>query len=171
MYPLSNFVGETLTFNQPSRLKREFELVSSKGVLATMVFPKLLSTRVILEGFESKWEIKQLNILGREFGVFKYGYHLPLAKYVSNFWRTKGTIELPKGARLDCKAGKLKNPLDVFSSKGKLLLGYSNKFSIKNRTTVTINEKAEIIDNHPWLILLGWYVVVMNRRGKAHSAG
>ena len=171
MYPLSNFVGEILTFNQPSRLKREFELVSSKGVLATMVFPKLLSTRVILEGFESKWEIKQLNIWGREFGVFKFGYHLPLAKYVSNFWRTKGSIELPKGARLNCKVGHLKNPFDVFSSKGKLLLSYSNKFSVRSRTVVIINEGAEIIDNYPWIILLGWHIILINRRGRAHAAG
>ena len=171
MYLPSNFVGETLTFNQPSRMKREFELVSSKGVLAIMVFPKFLSTRVVIEGFEGKWEIKRLSILGREHGVFKFGYHLPIAKYVSNFWRTKGTIELPKGARLNCKAGHLKNPFDVFSSKGKLLLSYSNKFSIKSRTSVTINERSEIIDNYPWIIVLGWYVVLMNRRGKARAAG
>jgi len=171
MYLLSNFVGETLTFNQPSRLKREFELVSSKGVLATMVFPSLFSTRVETEGFEGKWEIKQLSIWGREHGIYKLGYHLPFAKYVSNFWRTKGTIELPKGARLNYKAGHLQKPFDVFSSKGKLLLSYSNKFSLKGRTMVTINERSELIDNYPWIVMLGWYVVLMNRRGRARAAG
>ena len=171
MHSLSNLAGETLTFNQPSLRKREFELVSSKGVLATMAFPKLFSSRVVIEGFEGKWEIKQSSIWGREFGVFKFGYHLPFAKYISNFWRTKGTIELPKGARLNSKVGQLKNPLDVYSLKGKLLVSYSNKFVLKGRTTVTIKESSEIINSQPWILMLGWYVVLMNRRGRARAAG
>ena len=171
MYPLSNLVGETLTFNQPSLMKREFELVSSKSVLATVIFPKLFSTRVVVKGFDDKWEIKSLSVWQKEFGIFKYGYQLPFAKYVSNFWKTKGTIELPRGARLNCKTGKFKKPFDVYSSKGKLLLSYSNKFVLRGRTTVTINERSEIIDNYPWIIMLGWYVVLMNRRGRARAAG
>lgn len=171
MYQLSNLVGETLTFNQPSLMKREFELVSSKGVLATVIFPKLFSTRVVLKGFDDKWEIKSLSIWQKEFGIFKYGYQLPFAKYVSNFWKTKGTIELPRGTRLNCKTGQFKKPFDVYSSKGKLLLSYSNKFVLKGRTTVTLNERSEIIDNYPWIIMLGWYIILMNRRGRARAAG
>ena len=171
MYALSNLVGETVTFNQPSLVKREFELETSRGVLATMIFPKLFSSLVVVEGFDGKWEFKSLNIWQRELGIFKFGYHMPLAKYVSNFWRTKGTIELPKGARLNCKAGKFKKPLEVYSSNGKLLLSYSNKFAIKGRTSVTIVERSEIIDNYPWIVMLGWYVLLMNRKGRARAAG
>jgi hypothetical protein len=171
MYPLSNLVGETLTFNQPSLMKREFELVSSKGVLATVNFPKLFSTRVVIKGFDNKWEIKSLSIWQKEFGIYKYGYQMPLGKYASNFWKTKGIIELPRGARLNCKMGQFKNPFDVFSSKGKLLLKYSNKFVLKGRTTVTIKQRSDIIDNYPWIIMLGWYIILMNRRGRARTAG
>jgi len=171
MYSLSNLAGETLSFNQPSLVKREFELETSKGVLATMVFPKLFSSRVVVEGFDGKWEFKSLSIWQRELGIFKLGYQMPLAKYLSNFWRTKGTIELPKGARLNCQAGRFKKPFEVYSSKEKLLLSYSNKFAIKGRTSVTIVERSEIIDNYPWIVLLGWYVVLMNRKGRARAAG
>ena len=171
MYPLSNLVGETLAFNQPSLMKREFELVSSKGVLAIVIFPKLFSTRVVVKGFDDKWEIKSLSIWQKEFGIFKYGYQLPFAKYIANFWKTKGTVELPRGARLNCKTGQFNNPFDVYSSKGKLLLSYSNKFVLKGKTTVTINERSEIIDNYPWIIMLGWYIILMNRRGRARAAG
>jgi len=164
-------VGEKLTFKQPSIIKREFELVSSAGVLATMVFPKLFSSRVVVEGFDGKWEFKSLSIWQREFGIFKYGYQMPFAKYISNFWRTKGTIELLKGAKLYCKTAKFKKPFDVTSSDGKLLLSYSNKFALMGRTTVTIERRSEILDKYPWIILLGWYIIVQNRKGRAHAAG
>lgn len=171
MYLLSSLVGETLTFNQPSLIKREFELETSKGVLATMVFPKLFSSRVVVEGFDGRWEIKQPSIWRSEFGVYKYGYQMPFAKYVANFWKTKGTIELPKGARLNCKSGQLKRPFEVYSSSGELLMVYANKFSLKGRTTVTIEKKFELIDKYPWIIMLGWYIVLQNRRGRARAAG
>jgi len=171
MIQLSNFVGETLTFNQPSRLKREFELVSPRGVLAKMIFPKLLSFSTVVEGFDGKWEIKQPSMWRTEYGVYKYGYQMPFARYVSNFWKTKGTIELPKGGRLNCKSGQLKKPFEVFTSTGKLLLVYTNKFALKGRTTVTIENKSELINKYPWIIMLGWYVVLLSKRGRARGAG
>jgi hypothetical protein len=168
---LSNLVGESLTFNQPSLMKREFELVSPKDVLARMYFPKLFSNSVVVEGFDEKWEIKQPSIWRREYGVYKYGYQMPFAKYVSNFWRTKGIIELPKGARLHCESGKIKRPFEIYSSTNELLIFYANKFSLKGRTIVTIEKSSELIAKYPWIIMLGWYVVLQNRRGRARAAG
>ena len=164
---LSNLVGETLTFTQPSLMKRQFELVSSDGVIATMVFPKLFSSKSIVNGFDENWEIKQLNIWGRELGVYKPGYQMPFARYISNFWRTKGTIELPKGARLNCKTGYIKKPMKIFSSTGELILSYVNEFALKGRTTVKIEKKSELIEKYPWILMLGWYIILQNRRGRA----
>jgi len=166
---LSNMVGETLIFNQPVLMKRKFELTSSNGVLATMIFPKLFSSKVIIQGFDGKWEIKQPSIWRSEYGIYKMGYQLPFAKYTSNFWRTKGTIELPKGIRLNCKAGRIKKPFEIYTTKGEPLAYYSNKFTLKGRTTVTIENRSELLDEYPWILMLGWYVVLQNRRGRARA--
>ena len=118
MYLLSNFAGEILTLNQPSRVKREFELVSSKEVLAKMIFPKLLSFDTIVDGFDNKWEFKRPGLWSSEIGIYKFGYQMPFAIYVPNFWKTKNTIELPKGARINCKTRQIKNPFEAYSSSG-----------------------------------------------------
>ena len=163
-------VGETLTFNQPALMKRVFELTSSNGVLATMLFPKLFSNRIVVEGFDGKWEIKQPSIWRREYGIYKLGYQMPFSKYISNFWRTKGTIELPKGIRLNCKAGQMKKPFEIYTGKGERIVYYSNKFALKGRTTVTIENRSDLLDYHPWILMLGWYIILQNRRGRAHAA-
>jgi hypothetical protein len=160
-------VGQILTFNQPALMKREFELISSDIVLAKMVFPKLLSSNVVVEGFDGKWEFRQLSIWRNEFGIFKYGYQMPFAKYVSNFWKSKGTIELPKGAKLNCKTPAFKRPFEIFTSSGKLILVYANRFVLKGRTTVTIQNSSELLEQYPWIIMLGWYIIFQNRRGRA----
>lgn len=171
MYLLTNYIDQTLTFNQPSIMKREFELKASEEVIASMVFPKLFSTSAVVKGFDGKWEIKQPSIWHNEFGVYKFGYQMPFAKYVSNFWKTKGTIELPKGIRLNCKPGQFRKPLEIFSSNGESILLYNNKFPLKGGTTVTIEKRLELLDKFPWIIMLGWYVVLLNKRGRARSAG
>ena len=97
MYPLTHYLGEPLIFYQPSLKKREYELRISDEVLATLAFPKLLSNKAVVEIYEQKFEIKQPSIWRTEYGVYKFGYQMPFAKFVANFWKTRGTIELPKG--------------------------------------------------------------------------
>jgi hypothetical protein len=171
MILLTNYIGQTLTFIQPKITKREFELTSGDEVLAKIIFPRFFSSRTIVEGFDGKWEIGLISIWRSEYGVYKYGYQMPFAKYVSNIWKTKGTIELPKGARLNCKSRGLKNPFEIYSPSGEPLMVYANKFSLKGRTTVTIEKSFELIYKYPWIIMLGWYVVLQNRRGRARAAG
>ena len=168
---LTNYISQTLTFNQPKITRREFELTSSKGILAKVIFPSLFSNSAVVEGFDGKWEIKQPSIWRTEYGIYKYGYQMPFAKYVSNFWKTKGTIELPKGVRLNCKSGRIKRPFEVYSSNSELLMVYVNKFSLKGRTTVTIEKRVELLDKYPWIVMLGWYIILLNRRGRGRAAG
>ena len=167
MYNLNNYIGETLVLNQPSLRKREYELIANDEVLATLVFPKLLSNRAIAEISDSKLEFKQPSIWKGEYGIYKAGYQMPFAKYVSNFWKTKGTIELPKGARLNCKSGKLKRPFEIYSSLGEPLVIFENKLSLRGKTVVTIQKDFELLDRYPWIIMLACYIIIIYRRARA----
>jgi len=167
MYPLTHYVGETLIFYQPSLKKREYELRLSDEVLAKLVFPKLLSSRAVVEIYDQKFEIMQPSIWRTEYGVYKFGYQMPFAKFIANFWKTKGTIELPKGARLTCKSGKLKKPFEIYSSHGELLIAYENKLSFKGKTEVVIHKKFELLEKYPWIIVLGFYVILLYKRARA----
>ena len=171
MYQLTKYIGKTLKFVQPTIVKREYELRSEEDVLAKIIFPKLFSSRAIVEGFENKWEIKLPSLWRNEFGVYKFGYQMPFARYVYNIWKTKGTIELPKGGRLNCKSGKFKKPFEIYSSRGELVLLYENRFFLKGRTEVIIEKKSELLEKYPWIIMLGWYVILLNKRGRANAAG
>ena len=146
MYPLTHYLGEPLIFYQPSLKKREYELRISDEVLATLAFPKLLSNKAVVEIYEQKFEIKQPSIWRTEYGVYKFGYQMPFAKFVANFWKTRGTIELPKGAKLNCKSGKLKKPFEIYSSQDELLIAYENMLSFKGKTEVVIHQKFELLE-------------------------
>lgn len=167
MYPLTHYIGETLIFYQPSFKKREYELRALDEVLAMLAFPKLLGNRAVVEIYDQKFEIKQPSFWRTEFGVYKFGYQMPFAKFVANFWKTKGTIELPKGARLNCKSGKLRKPFEIYSSQGELLIAYQNMLSFKGKTEAVIHQNFELLEKYPWIILLGFYVILLYKRARA----
>lgn len=167
MDDLNHYIGQALTLNQPSLRKREYELVVNDKVLATMIFPKLLSNRALIEFPDQKFEFKQPSIWKSEYGIYKAGYHMPFAKYSSNFWKTKGTIEMPKGARIYCKSGKLRRPFEMYSSRGDLLVNFENKLSLKGKTVVTIQKNFKLLEKYPWIIMLGCYIIIIYRRARA----
>ena len=167
MVNLSRYVGETIVLNQPSLRKRNYELVINDEMIATLVFPKLLSNRALAEISDHRFEFKQPNIWKGEYGIYKAGYQMPFANYVPNFWKTKGTIELPKGIRLNCKSGKFRKPFEIYSSRGELLVIFENNFSLRGRTLVTIQKNFEQLDKHPWILLLGCYITLLYRRARA----
>jgi hypothetical protein len=57
--------------------------------------------------------------------------------------------------------------MKIFSSTGELIVSYVNEFALKGRTTVKIEKKSELIEKYPWILMLGWYIVLQNRRGRA----
>lgn len=171
MKDISEYFGEDLFLIQPSFFKREFELRSLNELIAKMSFPKFFSTNAVIDGLEEKYEIKQPSIWKSEIDIHKQGREMPFAKYTSNFWRTRGTIELPRGAKLNFKFGVFKKALEVSSSSSDLLVLFRNKISFKEKTIVSIEQKSEVIDENPWVIMLGFYVILQNKRGSAAAAG
>lgn len=172
MKKLSDYLVESLLLTQPSLFKREFELRSSTELIAKMGFPKFFSTTALVEGFESIYEIKTLSFWGSDVGIFKQSYELPFAKYTTeNFWGTKGVIELPRGEKLKLKFGAFKKSCEIFSSSDELLVRFQSKVSIKDKNVITIKQRSELLDNHPWIIILAFYKTLQRNRNSAAAAG
>jgi hypothetical protein len=170
MLPLSNYVGEDLILIQPSFLKREYEFQSSSGLLAKMRFPKLFNTTAVVEGFEEKYEIIKPSFWKSEIAIKKFGYDLSFATLTTNFFRTKGSIDLQSGKKLNLKFGAFKRVCEVFSESEELLIVIQNKFSFKDKNIVTIQKSSSIIDENPWIIMMLWYFLIESKKNGAGAS-
>lgn len=165
MKKLSDYLGEELSIARVSVFKREFEFRSSNELIGKMYFPKFFSLSAIIEGFEDKLEIKSTSFWRSELGIFKSGYEMPFAKYTSTgFWKTNGVIELPKGERLNLKFGVFKRSCEIYSLSDELLVLFQNKFSFKDKNVITIQQRSEVIDQYPWVIMVAWYKILQRNR-------
>lgn len=164
MKPLSNYIGEDLILIQPSLFKREYEFRSSNELLASMYFPSLFSFTAIVEGFEEKYEIIKPSFWKTDIAIRKYGFDMTFASLTTNFFRTKGSIDLQNGKKLNLKFGAFKKSCQVFSESEELLIMFQNRFSFKQQNIVTIQKTSALIDENPWVVMMVWYQVIQRNR-------
>jgi len=166
---LSSYIGEDLILLQLSFFKREYEFRYSNELLAKMYFPKFFSLTAVVEGFEEKYEIKRPSFWKSEIAIRKFGYDLTFASLRTNFFKTKGSIDLQNGKKLNLKFGAFKKSCQVFSEVDELLLTFQNKLSLKEKNVVTIQKTSSLIDENPWVVMIIWYLILENRRNGAGS--
>ena len=164
MKPLSNYIGEDLILIQPSLFKREYEFRSSNELLARMYFPSLFSLTAVVEGFEEKYEIIKPSFWKADIAIRKHGYDMTFASLTTNFFRTKGSIDLQNGKKLNLKFGAFKKSCQVFSESEELLIMFQNRFSFKQQNIVTIQKSSALIDENPWVVVMVWYQVIQRNR-------
>jgi hypothetical protein len=170
MKPLSKYIGEDLILIQPSFFKREYEFRSSNELLAKMFFPKFFSLNAVVDGFGKKYEIIRPSFWKTETAIKKFGYDLTFATLTSNFFRTKGSIDLHSGKKLNLKFGAFKRVCEVFSESEELLIIIQNKFSFKDKNIVTIQKSSSIIDENPWMIMMIWYFLIESKKNGAGAS-
>lgn len=164
MNALSKYIGEDLILSQPSFFKREYEFRSSNELLARMYFPSFFSLTAVVEGFKEKYEIIRPSIWKTDLAIRKFGYDMSFASLTTNLFRTKGSIDLQNGKKLNLKFGVFKKACQVFSEMDELLITFLNKFSIKEKNVLIIEKSSSLIDENPWVVMLVWYQVIQRNR-------
>jgi len=166
---LSSYIGDDLILFQPSFFKREYEFRSSNELLGKLYFPKFFSLTAVVEGFEEKYEIIRPSFWKSEIAIRKFGYDLTFASLRTNFFKTKGSVDLQNGKKLNLKFGAFKKSCQIFSEVNELLLTFQNKLSLKEKNVVTIQKTSSLIDENPWVVMMIWYLILENRRNGAGS--
>ena len=167
MKKLSDYIGSELKIFQNSILKRDFELKSSDDLIARLYYPKIISDLAELTVSEETYEFYRPNFFSRDVNIRKKGYQNPFAHFKNNFLGSSGKLELPRGARLKMKFGFFRKQAEIYLGDSELLASVLNKFSVRERCEVVIEKRSEIIDEYPWLIMLGFYLAQLMKRNSA----
>lgn len=167
MRKMSDYLGEELKIFQNSIWRREFELRSGDELIARLFYPKFFSDLAELNIWEESYEFYRPKFFKRDVDIRKKGYQNPIAHFKNNFWGSKGILELPRGLRINMKFGFFKKQVEIFLGDNDLLVAILNKFSIKERSEIVIEKRSGIIDEYPWIIMLGFYLAQLMKRNSA----
>ena len=167
MKKLSDYIGSYLKIYQKSILKRDFELKSGDELIARLYYPKFFSDLAELTVSEETYKFYRPKFFSRDVDIRKKGYQNPFAHFKNNFWGNKGILELPRGIRLNMKFGYFRKQAEFYLGENELLVSILNRFSIKEKSDVVIERRSDIIDEHPWIIMLGFYLAQLMKRNSA----
>ena len=167
MRNILDYMGNELLIFQKSIWKRDFELRSGEELIARLFYPKFFSDLTELSVWEETYEFYRPKFFSRDVDIRKKGYQNPFANFKNNFWGSKGVLELPRGIRLTMKFGFFRKQAEIYIGESDLLIAILGRFSLKERSEIIFNKRSEIIDEHPWIIMLAFYLAQLRKRNSA----
>ena len=167
MRRISDYIGNELIIFQKSIWKRDFELRSGEELIARLYYPKFFGDRTELSIQNEVFEFFRPNFFSGEVAVRKKNYENPFAHFKRYFWGSNGTLELPRGIILNIKLGVFRKQTEIFLGENDLLVTIVSRLSLKIRSEVVIEKRSEIIDEHPWIVMLAFYLAQMRKRNSA----
>lgn len=167
MRKISDYIGNELLIFQKSIWKRDFELRSGEELIARLFYPKFFSDLTEISVWEETYKFYRPKFFSCDVDIRKKGYQNPIAQFKNNFWGSKGVLELPRGIMLSMKFGLFRKQAEIFHGENDLLVSILSRFSVKERSEIIINKRSEIIDEHPWIIMLAFYLAQLRKRNSA----
>lgn len=164
MKKISDYLGNELIIIQKNFWRREFKLCAGEEMIGQMKYPKFFSQLAEHDIQNQSYEFYRPGIFSRNIDIRQKGYENPFAYYKSNLFMSSGKLELPKGMNLNIKFGLFRKQAQFYFGENDLLVSILNKFSFKERSKVVIEKRSEIIDEYPWILMFGFYLVQLRKR-------
>lgn len=163
---LARFTGRTLNIIQPSIWKNNFEIKYNDEILGTISKHGWFGTDLSVKFFDNEWEIYRPGFWSSEIAIREKGRENPSASYKRKFFSREGFVSLPKGKKLKITFGAFRSSYAVYNMSGKCLVSFKDKISFKSKSSVKIEESSEILEEHPWVIVLAWNLAQQSRKSR-----
>ena len=169
MKTISDYFSKTLQLIQPSIWKRSFELRDGNEVIGTLTYPKFFSVKAEANIFGTKWEFYEPHWWKNLIEIREAGKELPIASYKSPVFKKKGKLELPHGESVFLSSYIFRSTLEILDKYDTRLVVLKSKINFKTNIEIKVEKISEVLDKHPWILLLIVYVEMNARRSR--SAG
>ena len=163
--------GSSLKWSQPNAMVRYHELRSDGGLYATLKWKKMFGSLAVGEFREGKYTFKRGGFL-RPFVTVRKGdteSNLAVLKFksgsviVNATLGPSGVLEFSSGHRYEFNRLGLWNSKWTFTDEnGTPLITFEKKIKAKPIGLVTIHCNPKEIDYLNALLLLGWYVIILD---------
>ena len=170
MKTISEYIGQRLWFIQPSVWKRFHELRTGEELLGTIQQKGFFGMTWIVEMQNKSWEIYRPSFWKCLIQVRESGYEMPIADFIKEKFRSKGTLVMSKGVMVKIAPHLFKSFCEVKNDSDELLLKIKLKSAMRDKAEVLFEKKSELIDNNPWIIMLAYIIALEQKHQAAHSA-
>lgn len=162
MKKLAEYIGHELKWVQPHASKMEYELRAGDTVIANLGFRSSFGSFATAASAEGTWTFKRVGFFQTKVTIRANGSENDLAVFQNNTWSGGGTLEFPDGRKYPANTNFWETQFDFSTGMGDKLISYKNIGGLLHMSAVTeIHPIAKNIPEMPWMVLFGWYLIVM----------
>ena len=162
MIKMTELTGQELKWTQPHALKMEYELRAGDMIAATLRFRSSFGSFATAESADGSWTFKRVGFWNTKATVRASGAETDLAVFKNNTWSGGGTLELPDGRKYPANTNFWATQYEFKTESGEPLVTYKKIGGVLHMSSrVEIHASSKEVAEMPWLVSLGWYLMVM----------
>lgn len=161
MEKIADFIGLPLLWRRPALLKAVYELTSGDTLIATVSFRSLWGTFATARSADGCWTFKRAGFMQTRVTIRACDSDVDLATFRNNTWSGGGTLVLPDGRRYPANTNFWQTQYEFTTDAGTALIRYHGPRLFSSSGDVTLLPDARDVPELPWMVMLGWYLVVM----------
>jgi hypothetical protein len=147
-----------------------YELLAGNELAATLRFRSSFGSLATGESPDGCWTFKRAGFFQTRVTIRVCGEEADIAVFRNNTWSGGGTLELPDGRELLATTNLWQTNLEFKSEPEATLLRFKSSGLIHLSATVEIQQQAIALGELPWMVMLGWYLIVMMNQDAAAAA-
>jgi len=170
MKRLAELIDRELEWTQPGAFKMHYELHAGDELAATVRFRSAFGSFATGESADGCWTFKRVGFFQTRVTIRVCGADTDMAVFRNNTWSGGGELELPHGGKVLVTTNLWQTNLEFKTESEQPLLRFKSAGFIHLSALVEIQREAIGLAELPWMVMLGWYLIVMMNMDAAASA-
>lgn len=167
MRRIADAIRHPLHWVQPRLFDRAYELLSGTDVVATLTLRTAFGTMAEARSADGAWTFKRVGFWQTRATVRWEGESHDLAVFEHDTWKGGGTLKMAGGSAILVTTNFWQSRIEFQLPEGDVLFRYLTEGFMRQEAGLEVAARAERMADLPWLILFGWYLVVMMHQDAA----
>ena len=167
MRQLAEVLHEPLTWTQPRMLDRSFELRAGSELVATLSFSGTFGAQAGAASGDGQWTFRRVGFWQTRATATAGGGGAELGVFEPNTWKGGGALRMTNGPAVVISSNMWQSTFDFRLADGTQLFRIRTEGMLRKSATIDIAPAMDQFTAMPWLLLFGWYLVVMMHQDAA----
>lgn len=170
MKAIASYIDQSLKWTQPQALKKKFELRAGDEPVATLELRSMFGSLGKGESGDGCWTFKRVGFFQTGVTVRPCESETEIAHFKNSTWSGGGTLRLPDGREFRATTNFWQTKLDFLDPSGEPLISLHSGGLLHLSAEVKVGPKASATPELPWIMMLGFYLIVMMQRDASGAA-
>jgi hypothetical protein len=171
MKAIGQLAGRRLRWTQPSGWTRKFQLEADGEPAGSLEFRNLLGSFATGVSGDGSWTFKRTGFIRTRVTIRRSGEDAEVGTFANNTWSGGGTLHLPDGRELRASTNLWQSRMTFETEAGETLLAFRSHGLVHLSADIEVGPSAAEWPELPWIVMLGWYLLVMMKSDSAAAAG